>query len=334
MTIHTDESTLDQPPSSAGPRSGWLEKVAITTAVITYVMVVLGSTVRVTDSGMGCPSWPLCFGHIGYVDRFHAILEQSHRYWATILTTAILVTAGGVERLRNAQWLKAVSGDSPTSWAPYVRLRRLTRFSFALIFVQVALGAITVFAHNAPVTVAIHLVAAFILLGTTTAIATSVVLLRRPHSSTKGPVRIGKLEWWALAMVLTTVATGTGVADSGFASHCKAWPTCPPGTPQGPMGAHLLHRMVAGITAVVVVALAYRASKTGRGRRWAIFAVALVGLEVAAGATVAIFGAPAVLQNVHLGIAGALWMSVVVVAVGSVPAVAVLDRPRSGTLAG
>ncbi|MDA8367755.1 MAG: COX15/CtaA family protein, partial [Actinomycetota bacterium] len=48
--------------------------LAAVSVVLAYALVVLGSTVRVTESGMGCPSWPLCYGHLGLVGNIHAWL--------------------------------------------------------------------------------------------------------------------------------------------------------------------------------------------------------------------------------------------------------------------
>ncbi|MBK8835872.1 MAG: COX15/CtaA family protein [Anaerolineae bacterium] len=31
-------------------------------AVLAYLLVVSGNIVRVTDSGLGCPDWPFCYG--------------------------------------------------------------------------------------------------------------------------------------------------------------------------------------------------------------------------------------------------------------------------------
>ena len=37
-------------------------KLAIAAAVATFVLISVGGLVRATDSGLGCPDWPLCFG--------------------------------------------------------------------------------------------------------------------------------------------------------------------------------------------------------------------------------------------------------------------------------
>ena len=37
-------------------------KLAVAAAVATFVLIAIGGLVRATDSGLGCPDWPLCFG--------------------------------------------------------------------------------------------------------------------------------------------------------------------------------------------------------------------------------------------------------------------------------
>ena len=64
--------------------------LTLATMVTTYFLIVLGSTVPVTNSRMGCSSWPLCNGQVVPIDRFHPLIEQSHRYLATIVTFLIV----------------------------------------------------------------------------------------------------------------------------------------------------------------------------------------------------------------------------------------------------
>ncbi|HEY8922001.1 MAG TPA: COX15/CtaA family protein, partial [Candidatus Limnocylindria bacterium] len=37
-------------------------KLAVAASIATYVLIVVGGLVRATDSGLGCPDWPACFG--------------------------------------------------------------------------------------------------------------------------------------------------------------------------------------------------------------------------------------------------------------------------------
>ncbi len=76
---------------------------AAVTAVATYALLVLGSTVRVTDSGMGCPDWPLCNGRVGPVGGTHALWEQSHRYAVVLVTVLVVATAALAWRRRVRQ---------------------------------------------------------------------------------------------------------------------------------------------------------------------------------------------------------------------------------------
>ncbi|MDA8343028.1 MAG: hypothetical protein M0007_12495, partial [Actinomycetota bacterium] len=47
------------PPGTPTGHFEWVVVFSLVTLVLTYGLVVLGSTVRVTESGMGCASWPL-----------------------------------------------------------------------------------------------------------------------------------------------------------------------------------------------------------------------------------------------------------------------------------
>ena len=58
MTSTTTTTT----PASAGPRPGsrWLSPVLLANLVAEVGIVVTGGLVRVTGSGLGCPTWPEC----------------------------------------------------------------------------------------------------------------------------------------------------------------------------------------------------------------------------------------------------------------------------------
>ncbi|HEX9031145.1 MAG TPA: COX15/CtaA family protein, partial [Streptosporangiaceae bacterium] len=75
-----------------------LRTVATVSLVAAYLLVVIGDTVRVTESGMGCASWPSCNGSFGLPLTYHAFLEQSHRYLAAVVTVLIGATFIGAWR--------------------------------------------------------------------------------------------------------------------------------------------------------------------------------------------------------------------------------------------
>ncbi|MCA6363075.1 MAG: COX15/CtaA family protein [Bacteroidetes bacterium] len=51
-----------QPPDSTAKRDRLLLRAGLVTLVLLYLVIVAGSVVRATGSGMGCPDWPKCFG--------------------------------------------------------------------------------------------------------------------------------------------------------------------------------------------------------------------------------------------------------------------------------
>ncbi|TMK88542.1 MAG: heme A synthase, partial [Actinobacteria bacterium] len=57
-----------------------LAKLSLVTTVLTFLAVTAGGLVRATDSGLGCPGWPKCYGRWIPPANAHSIIEMSHRY--------------------------------------------------------------------------------------------------------------------------------------------------------------------------------------------------------------------------------------------------------------
>ena len=81
----------------------WIRRLALIGAVLCFGVVVLGGYTRLSDSGLGCPDWPGCFGHIaptGSAEHYasdadvrKAWVEMIHRYFASTLGLIIVVIA-------------------------------------------------------------------------------------------------------------------------------------------------------------------------------------------------------------------------------------------------
>src|SRR5437763_15729283 len=212
--------------------------LSLATAVVTYALVVLGGVVRVSGSGLGCPDWPLCHGRVLPPLDLHAIIEYSHRTTASLTSVLVVVTAV-------VAWL---------AWRNRRDLVIPATVAVGLLAVQVALGAITVRLELPPMIVLAHLATAMALLGAVCVTAVSALLPEPAMRSDRISIR-----WTGLAAGATFVLilSGSLVVGSGASGACNAWPLCGGGfslTFDGSPSIQLLHRALAGLVGVLVVA--------------------------------------------------------------------------------
>lgn len=66
-----------------------------TVALIGLALIVLtGAAVRLTDSGLGCPNWPKCYGGPVPPLETHAVIEMSNRVVTALLGIAVIAACG------------------------------------------------------------------------------------------------------------------------------------------------------------------------------------------------------------------------------------------------
>ncbi len=152
-----------------------LRTVATFTTVAVYVQILLGATMRHTNSGMAIPDFPLAFGHlVPPAWNPHVAIHYAHRVGAVIVTLAILATSGHVLYHHRARQ----------------QLARPALLLVLFVATQLTLGAFVVWSGLQPVINTAHVVNGALVLGTSLVLTLRVFRLRTaeaPEASSRVP---------------------------------------------------------------------------------------------------------------------------------------------------
>jgi cytochrome c oxidase assembly protein subunit 15 len=265
--------------------------------VLLGLIVVTGGLVRLTGSGLGCPTWPQC-GDGHWVPRsqyaMHGVVEFSNRMVTIVMSVVMLVTPVAALRLADRRARRDLVWLSFGLWVGFVA--------------QVVLGGITVLTDLHPATVSAHFLLSMVLL------VNGAVLYRRAGQGT-GPVEVTvrrELLWLTrltvlvafAVLVLGTVVTGTG-PHGGDATHTRRFGFDIVTVAQ-------LHADSAMLLTGLSVALlfAVRVTRASReARRWADVLAATIVAQAAIGFTQYFLGIPAGLVALHVAGATAMWIA-------------------------
>jgi len=186
-------------PTRTGWATRWMRPLAVSSLVVNILIVVTGGVVRLTGSGLGCPTWPHCEGGSFVPHRalgIHGAIEFSNRM-VTFLLAAVAI----------ATLVAALRYGRPA----IVRLAVLLALG---VPAQAVIGGITVLTELNPWIVAFHLLVSLAMIGV-------AVLLLRQLAEGDGPatrtvpdgvawlVRATFISGWAVLYV-GTVVTGSG----------------------------------------------------------------------------------------------------------------------------
>jgi cytochrome c oxidase assembly protein subunit 15 len=279
----------------------------LATSVLTFLLVILGGIVCVTDSSRGCPDWPACYGQLLPPMRLESILEYTHRVMAALTTLFVVASAiVGLLRLRSVKWV---------AWPPLIAI-------FLLLAVS-AFGAMVVLRGLGPGLAALDLGSALAVLAlmiTATVVAFS--RFRNPalpdrlsfHSS------FTRLTLWTLVAVFVVLVSGVLIAAEGSAERCLGWPFYAGEWPiaegrQWLLLARLGLTGLASFLIVAVVILAWR--KPGAIRVPALVVGAWFVIEMVGSVLMALCESSILLQVTHAAVAAALWASLVTLVVSA-----------------
>lgn len=271
-------------------------------ALVVAILVVLGGgVVRVTGSGLGCPTWPTCEGtSVAPIAELgiHGVIEFANRL-VTVLLIVVVGWAIVAARLQ-AQ-----------------RDRMLTRLAWSMFWLVVAnavAGGITVLVGLNPWVVALHFVLAMGLLAAATLTWHRARWRGMPGS--RAPRTVSILARVTVAVTAALVVVGTIVSGAGpHSGDSRDVPRI-----GGAQSTEVWSRVVlvhAGLAiAVIVLAIALlvtlrRTPDAGLARRTVLVFLVVLLAQGAIGGVQSLIGIPAVLVALHLLGAALVWVGAI-----------------------
>ena len=234
------------------PAAQRLRVLTLVTLFLTFDLVVFGAFTRLTDSGLGCPDWPGCYGsasplgaqvHIdaaqsvmptGPVTHPKAWIEMIHRYLATGVGVLILTLA-------LASWVARWSAKTTGSLLGGQRATRSREraghispwwpaFTLLWVCLQGAFGALTVTMKLFPAIVTLHLLGGLVLLALLRAQA---VFSAQAEARARGAFRskvmsltTRRLLVASFALLWLQIALGGWVSTNYAVLACTEFPAC------------------------------------------------------------------------------------------------------------
>ena len=281
-----------------------LRWLSVITLISAFSQVTLGGYVRSSESGLGCPDWPLCYGQIIPPFQFHTLVEYSHRLNASILM--ILVAT-----LLFLCWTK-FRLDKATI--------RLSGSALALVLFAAVLGGITVLTELAWWIRLIHLSLAELLIGFITAIV--CLAFYNNKSSSLNTNKISTPNWrkklWIISVgIFLLIISGSYMVGTGAGSACSTWPLCRGDLfPEGTVYAiHMGHRYIAGlmllITTIIVWSFIKNDGHIPSVKRVSITLIHSMLLQIGIGAVLVWADFNPALKTIHLALATLLWIATI-----------------------
>ena len=271
----------------------------------TIGLVVIGVIVRATDSGMGCPDWPLCYGQIippttdsGDVIAYKAWLEWIHRAIAAVI--GLIVLAVVALALRNLKGRRSLQGAS-------IAL-------LGLVLFQAWLGRQTVLESNSGASVTAHLASAMAFVGlqvwvlARSGYSETLAGIRRASGSVVAPIV-------AAGAIYALLLFGSNVTGTDTGLLYPDWPLMggtlfPPITELStPM---ILHRYATAIVALILISALWivrrEKGSPARVRQLLTYAAAVFAVQCVIGAVQIFTKLAPWTQTLHVALATIIWI--------------------------
>ena len=316
------------------PAAQRLRLLTLVTLFLTFDLVIFGAFTRLTDSGLGCPDWPGCYGHAspvgakmyieqaqtampsGPVTHSKAWIEMIHRYLATGVGVMILT-------LCISSWLER-NRTQISPWWPTLTL--------VWVCIQGAFGALTVTMKLFPAIVTFHLLGGMVLLALLKIQAVRYAQAQGEQSPIPLFSATRQLMLWTFGLLWLQIALGGWVSTNYAVLACTDFPTCQSSfwpamdfrqgftfwrelgsagngeniSFQALTAIHYVHRLAAYLVVAALLALSLKLHRLRPMRIQARWLGGLALLQVATGLGNVLLGWPLLAAVMHTGGAAAL----------------------------
>ena len=301
------------------------------TLVLIYLVVVAGSFVRITGSGMGCPDWPKCFGQWvpptnadnlpeDYKETYSEGREKKVAKFSKFLS-ALGMDNTAKKLQSDPDLLKEEDFNVRKTWTEYVnrlfgflagnamliaffwmllkyrkrKILLLAAFNLVLMAIQAWFGSIVVATNLVPWTITVHMLLALVIIGL------QLYLIRTISPAMKGHLKLPKwtlyLVWICFGITIYQMFLGTQVRESideltKLGYGRESW-TEQLGMP------FFIHRSFSWLVLILMTAMAWI---NERGEKLLMIRALYVvlALELISGVLLAYANMPGLVQTAHL----------------------------------
>ena len=260
--------------------------------VVQILLIGTGGAVRLTGSGLGCPTWPQCVpGSLTNTPEMgiHGVIEFTNRALTGVVVIIAILAFLSVIRFR----------------AERRDLFVLTLLQGLSIPLQAVIGGITVLTGLNSYIVGLHFVVSILL------VVLTAMLVYRAHYGPGGGPRLMP-RWYRMVAHLTSLFVAAtvvvGILTTGSGPHAGD-----ADTPRNGLDTNLLQHLhswpayaTLGGTVLLVLGALTLPGASARTRRFVLILLAVELVQIAVGITQARMGLPELLVGIHMVLAGAL----------------------------
>ena len=280
--------------------------------IFVFLVILAGGIVRTTQSGMGCPDWPHCFGmwappfsasglppdYKKYLDKqnIDAVYNPAHAW--TEYINRLITGALGILIVIHVVW----------SFKKFFRTKQIICWLSCLFLIgtlfEAWLGKLVVDTNLAVVKITLHMIAALFL-----AIIPVIILHKLNNDKIAHDKTLRIITTIALIILLIQIIIGTDVREQVDAISASL-----NYTQRNTWLAHLnmvfdVHKVTSIIVSLLVIFIFWRSLSHVVLQRKGMFLLLIVLLLMAAGICLAGFNIPAFIQPIHLLLSSILFVA-------------------------